>query len=84
MGRVELLRAELAAAELEADLVALKNDPKVSDVDLRAKKDELREARRVFRTLRAGAPPEDSAGDATVRPAPVKAKAGVKTPGGKG
>lgn len=80
--RVDLLRAELAVAELEAALVALKDDPDASAEDLQRKKLALREARRVHRTLRAQAPAEDSLGDATTRPAAIEASAGIHGPGG--
>jgi hypothetical protein len=84
MGRADELRAELAVVELEARLVALKADPAVSvdAEEYRACKEALREARLAHRTLREAAPPEDSVGDAVVRPATVEATAGVKRPGG--
>jgi hypothetical protein len=87
MGRLEELDAERAALLLEKELVEAKGDPATPNPDtpeFRELKERTREARRVFRALRAGAPAEDSAGDVTVRPEPVKAKAGVRTPGGKG
>jgi hypothetical protein len=85
MGRVEQLRAELAAAELEQELVEAKGDPATPNPDtpeFRELKERTREARRVFRELRAGTPPEDSVGDAVVRPEPVKVKAKGHSPGG--
>jgi hypothetical protein len=84
MGRADELRAELAAAEFEERLVALKADPKADPEELRRTKHELREARRVFRQAREAAPPEEAAGDAVARPAAIKAKSSVKRPGGDG
>jgi hypothetical protein len=82
MGRADELRAELRVLELEERLVEAKE--KAKPEDLQKAKAALREARREHRTLRAAAPPEASAGDATVRPAPVRARSSVKQPGGKG
>jgi hypothetical protein len=82
MGRADELRAELAAAELEERLVALKADPKADPDEVQQAKYALRDARRVFRQAREAAPPETAAGDAVARPEPVKAKTSVKRPGG--
>jgi hypothetical protein len=84
MGRADELEAELEVVKLEEHLVVLKADPKAGDADLRRVKLALREARQAHRALREAAPPEAAAGDAAVRPATVKAKAGVKRPGGDG
>lgn len=74
MSRVEELRAkyeaELAVAELEDRLVAMKADPDADPGELRDLKLQLREARRKFRTLRAG--------DAAVNPATVEATTSVE------
>lgn len=87
MGRAEQLRAELAVAELEEELVAVKGDPDADPAQLQATKYALRDARQAFRTLRDGTPPEDAieaTGDGVARPATIRAKAGVKRPGGDG
>lgn len=90
MGRADKLRArqeaELAMVELEDELLAHKDDPDRPNEgkqyqDLKLK---LRRARFQYRTLRDAEPPEETGGHATVRPAPIKASAGVKRPGGKG
>lgn len=66
----EELRAALAVAELEEELVAAKADgPADRDLKLR-----LREARRAFRELREGRP----VGPGDARPETVKASAKVK------
>jgi hypothetical protein len=84
MGRREQLEAELAVVELEDRLKEVKADPKATDEELAEVKHALRGARQAHRELREAAPPEESADAAVVRPGTVKAKAGVKTPGGKG
>lgn len=81
--RVDLLRAELAVAELEDKLVAVKNDPAASPDDLRVAKEALRAARVKHRTMRASTSAEVSVGDAVVRPTTVKASAATHSPGGK-
>lgn len=75
MPSTDELRAALAAAELEEELVAAK-ETGGAPTDL---KERLREARRVYREMREGRPAE--AGEA--RPSTVKAAAAVKKPGGK-
>lgn len=82
MGRADELEAELAVVRLEERLVALKADPNADDGELREAKHALREARYGHRSLREGFPPEAGEGDATVRPAPLKATATTKSPGG--
>jgi len=69
MGRADELRAELAVAELEERLVAMKADPGVDpgSHEYRAAKEALREARQHHRTLRETAPPEEAAGDVVGR-----------------
>jgi hypothetical protein len=70
MSYADLLRAELRVAELEQALVKAKEDGTVTS----EQKDELREARRVFRKLReGGAVPEDVA-----TPAAINASTEVK------
>lgn len=75
MPSTEELRAALAAAELEEELVAAK----AAGDDTTDLKVRVREARRVYREMRDGRPVE--AGEA--RPAAVKTAASVKKPGGK-
>lgn len=75
MPSTDELRAALAAAELEEELVAAK-ETGGADMDLKLR---VREARRVYRDLREGRPAEP--GEA--RPTAVKATAAVKKPGGK-
>ncbi len=84
MGRREELEAELAYLELGERMVALKQDPNADPAEVQRVKLEHREATRQFRSLRDGLPLEVAAGDAVARPATIKAKAGVKGPGGKG
>ena len=85
MGRREQLEAELAAEKLAERLVALKEDPNVGpdSEEYQLAKYDLREARRVFRSLRDGQPLEVAPGDAVAKPEPVKASANAKK-GGKG
>jgi hypothetical protein len=80
MSRADELRAELAVVELEERLAALKADPDRDPEAYRAAKEALRQARVTHRTLRAGKPAEEG----VARPSTVKAKAGVKRPGGEG
>ena len=69
----EELRAQLAMVELEEALVAEKDaaDDNAASKDTKA---ELREARRVYRELRAGHDPYEDAepGDAVVQPEPSR------------
>ncbi len=68
MGRRELLAAEREVLDLEDELLAAKESGEYADVKLR-----LREARRVFRTLREGGDP----GEGVARPATVETAAAV-------
>lgn len=72
MGRRELLEAEMAVLELEDELRAAKeyamDGEEYADV-----KNRLREARRVYRTLREGGDP----GEGVARPATVATGTGV-------
>ena len=77
----EELRAQLAMVELEERRPSFKDPDDTSetgdDAAYVALKLEVREARRVYRTLREGRDPyEDAAeGDAVVQPETIKAKA---------
>jgi hypothetical protein len=66
MGRRELLEAEMAVVELEDELAAAK-EYAMDGTQYRDVKERLREARRVFRTLREG----DDPGEGVARPATV-------------
>jgi hypothetical protein len=72
--------AEYAVVELEDELVRLKGLKRPDEAKVRETKLALREARRVYRELRAGAPVAE--GDAVVNPATVEASAGVEQVGG--
>lgn len=74
--RTDLLRAELEAAELEDQLVTAKADGTVTN-ELRG---QVREARRVHRTLRAEVGHQPGVGDAEVSPDTIEARAGVERP----
>lgn len=54
MSRADDLRAELALAELEDELVAAKADDKTTDAKFRDIKNKLREARAAHRQSREG------------------------------
>lgn len=81
MSRADELRAqyeaELAVAELEEELAAAKDTAEGPSREL---KERLREARRVFREQRAGAPVAD--GDAVANPEPARATARTRKSGG--
>lgn len=85
MGRADDLRAahdaEVAVAELEDELVRLKGLKRPNEEKLRETKLALREARRVFRELRAGGPV--ALGDAVASPATIEATVGVEQLGGE-
>jgi hypothetical protein len=79
MSRADELRArfeaELAVVELEEQFAAVK-ETDMGGPEYQAIKEQLREARRSFRRLRAG--------DATISPATIEVTAAVHTPGGEG
>lgn len=84
MSRADDLRdaheAELAVVELEDELVRLKGLKRPDPEKVRTTKLALREARQVFRELRAGGPV--APGDAVASPATVETTTGVASPGG--
>lgn len=70
MPTTEELRAALTVAELEDELLAAKASDGGASAEL---KEQVREARRVYRELRQGTPPAAGNGDAVARPDAVAA-----------